>query len=1174
MGKDRSSEFRRFQESVNAPVIIEENIPQAQNAGIQPAPQGVGQSSLGFGQETEQTASTPIGGGDILPELASSIWKKTKEAVAQAYKDPTKEFLALGGSVISEFQALMTDLPNSINDAIQGGAIRARLKETQFTDQDLVAFGNGPNGEKLTIDEAKERKRDFLVNNALRNPVADAMSGYATRKLIGKYFDSRPDENGDPTGFDKFLGVGKEQVVGKSIGSVASMALGGWAGKAAKIPKLGQAFMFNMEFQGYMDDVKEQRGDAAMSDPTTLASGLIYATISSVMEQKMGLNPLEIGAGKVAKDAIRKGALQAAEEVTASALGSTVKGGFLRGAGRAVVNTGADALQEMSQQGASDLIKTTAEYFDAGSTDNPLKGVMTDPKKQREVLSKYAENAVGAFFGSGVFSTIRSASGEKEANNAAYDYIRNGVGDLRTLPQQVAGMFVPSELSGEGAKSISARADLVKKSAIEDSEVEIEKVKGLPIAEEEKAARITQLEETRDKAVANIDSIANLAINVPSRVGEAGSFQAFQILEKQKALKDLIKVDETQLSDPTLNNAVGQLNDSDIKAREELMGIYDKQLKEIGKDGATTIDKKEQALLRQVGLSEYAEPLLDKKDSKVEGIVNEGMLLNDETSFVAPNGKTFVKDNGQWVGLEKISEADSIDNVDPVTGVKTKEAIPAKYRVDTKFDATDKQDNIQAAYEASGSAKRVQGEVDAETRRVEQEELKKEQDAKAELDKQIKETNDELARIKKEKKEAQDAELKELRIESARLTNEAKRAGIKAKEKAALEREAKAKNDEAAAIESAEYKKDEREIKYEKLLQDLYNAQDLAVKKIDEVQSRINVNEEKLETQKARTEQVKNGKPKSGNTDKSTFGEALADREFKKFFDTLEPHIMYGLQVQDVPWETVSDISLDENDENGNRAMVEIPGFGWAFIPFELVDGNKVFKYFIAKGIDEYSEEDLLHFPFKGEVFAVIEGENVSINKRNPGVRVRVAKSSLAPDGKQTDKKSPDLTKREGILKGIKKAFESGSSGSDAVKEAVTLIYENYKNGLVALNIGDVAHIANKIADQGEVWSGELDARFIELFNLGMDLGSPKKEAAFAKLAKEMGMNVGKMVSDIALSTVIDKAQAVRDIVINQAFKDGLLTDVKIRELKNRQLNEKPTIVDGKDRGAEYTGRK
>ena len=1091
-----------------------------------------------------------IDGDSPFKNLTYNIYKDMMNKVnAQKVKTPQ------GGTTLSYGQETT---PTATNPGNVSASENQRAIEDSFVNMQMK---NRASAGDDTYSHGKDGKNYSMVGGALLD-----MSDY-----ISKQIDA-PEQ-----GYELFRGFGN--MASFAVGGMAKAGLSKLGMKTASkyAANMGTGIMIAAETDGYLDGVIKERGVAALGDPIVMSTALGVGVANAIIEKKFGFDPTNLAAKAAMKASIKEGAMDILEKgITRETLGTVGKT-----ASRIVGEAAGTAVSEGTQEVLQSLVGDVTKYgitslYGKGVVDNPLSDTDT-----RKLIHGYATDfAIGGMIG-GLMNGFQNAVDGKEDRNAAYDYIRNGNSSFN--PESAGGYvadkfrdfkdFFHNEDAGNSPADIRRRADKVKAAMANKVQGDWEIIQNnAGITDEQRIQQLDEAKQKYEQGAAAIDNLANLAINIPSRVGQDASFQAYQILEKKKALKELIKADAQLTGDEDIDNAALALNDSDIKAREELMGIYDKQLKEIGKDGATTIDKKEQALLRQVGLSEYAEPLLDKKDSKVEGIVNEGMLLNDETSFVAPNGKTFVKDNGQWVGLEKISEADSIDNVDPVTGVKTKEAIPAKYRVDTKFDATDKQDNIQAAYEASGSAKRVQNDAAAEADRINKEELKKEQDAKIELDKQIKETNDELARIKKEKKEAQDAELKELRIESARLTNEAKRAGIKAKEKAALEKEAKAKNDEAAAIESAEYKKDEREIKYEKLLQDLYNAQDLAVKKIDEVQSRINVNEEKLETQKAITEQVKNGKSKSGNTDKSTFGEALADREFKKFFDTLEPHIMYGLQAQDVPWETVSDISLDENDESGDRASVKIPGFGWANIPFELVGGDKVFKYFIAKGIDEYSEKDLLHFPFKGEVFAVTPEGEVSINRRNPGVRVRVANSSLTPDGKQTDKKSPDLTKREGILKGIKKAFESGSSGSDAVKEAVALIYENYKNGLVAFNIGDVAHIANKIADQGEVWSGELDARFIELFNLGMDLGSPKKEAAFAKLAKEMGMNVGKMVSDIALSTVIDKAQSVRDIVINQAFKDGLLTDVKIRELKNRQLNEKPAIVDGKDRGAEYTG--
>ena len=1091
-----------------------------------------------------------IDGDSPFKNLTYNIYKDMMNKVnAQKVKTPQ------GGTTLSYGQETT---PTATNPGNVSASENQRAIEDSFVNMQMK---NRASAGDDTYSHGKDGKNYSMVGGALLD-----MSDY-----ISKQIDA-PEQ-----GYELFRGFGN--MASFAVGGMAKAGLSKLGMKTASkyAANMGTGIMIAAETDGYLDGVIKERGVAALGDPIVMSTALGVGVANAIIEKKFGFDPTNLAAKAAMKASIKEGAMDILEKgITRETLGTVGKT-----ASRIVGEAAGTAVSEGTQEVLQSLVGDVTKYgitslYGKGVVDNPLSETDT-----RKLIHGYATDfAIGGMIG-GLMNGFQNAVDGKEDRNAAYDYIRNGNSSFN--PESAGGYvadkfrdfkdFFHNEDAGNSPADIRRRADKVKAAMANKVQGDWEIIQNnAGITDEQRIQQLDEAKQKYEQGAAAIDNLANLAINIPSRVGEDASFQAYQILEKKKALKELIKADTQLTGDEDIDNAALALNDSDIKAREELMGIYDKQLKEIGKDGATTIDKKEQALLRQVGLSEYAEPLLDKKDSKAEGIVNEGLLLNDETSFVAPNGKTFAKDNGQWVGLEKISEADSIDNVDPITGVKTKEAIPAKYRVDTKLDTTDKQDNIQAAYEASGSAKRVQNDAAAEADRINKEELKKEQDAKIELDKQIKDTNDELARIKKENNDAQNAELKELRIESARLTNEAKRAGIKAKEKASLEKEAKAKNDEAAAIESAEYKKDEREIKYEKLLQDLYNAQDLAVKKIDEVQSRINVNEEKLETQKARTEQVRNGKSKSGNADKSTFSEALADREFKKFFDTLEPHIMYGLQVQDVPWETVSDISLDENDESGDRASVKIPGFGWANIPFELVGGDKVFKYFIAKGIDEYSEKDLLHFPHKGEIFAVTPEGEVSINRRNPGVRIRVANSSLTPDGKQTDKKSPDLTKREGILKGIKKAFESGSSGSDAVKEAVTLIYENYKNGLVALNIGDVAHIANKIAEQGEVWSGELDARFIELFNLGMDLGSSKKEAAFAKLAKEMGMNVGKMVSDIALSTVIDKAQAVRDIVINQAFKDGLLTDVKIRELKNRQLNEKPTIVDRKDRGAEYTG--
>lgn len=1181
MAKKRKNDAELMRESLQGidygALNKSSSVPQAQNAGI---PDAMGQPQSGEPQLSAQgqgvAAISPTSG--FIENTLAEIWKQTKTAAKQAYDSPVSNIKALIPSIVGEFAKVGPELQNMSTDAFWGTVERAKILMDGGVDLSPSEIQKYNKDGVFDESEMKLKKRDDLVNKAL---IPHHDWKYMANENMLEDIASKPDAKGNPTGWDAKFGVSSKDVAGKSIGNVAALAMGGLLGRAAKLPMLADAFMYNMEFNGYLDDIKSKRGGATVSDPLTMLSAATYAKVATYMEKNMGLNPNEIGAGKTSRDAIRRGILDAAEDVTAESFGSSAAG--LNLAGRLVKNVfgegaakiasiplkyagnvGGDAAQEVLQQVSSDVIKSGQEYLSQGSTDNPMEGIFSDPLKRAAYASKLAENAVGAFFGSGVMSAVHMASGgERQANNAAYDYIRNGNGDLRSAGQQFIGQFVPSVLSSDGEKGITARADLVKKTAVNGANEAIKKIQESNLSDDQKVVETQKLEESRDKAISNIDGIANLAINVPSRVGESGSFQAFQILEKQKALKDLIKVDEAQLSDPTLNNAVGQLNDSDIKAREELMGIYDKQLKEIGKDGATTIDKKEQALLRQVGLSEYAEPLLDKKDSKVEGIVNEGLLLNDETSFVAPNGKTFVKDNGQWVGLEKISEADSIDNVDPVTGVKTKEAIPAKYRVDQKFDATDKQDNIQAAYEASGSAKRVQGEVDAETRRIEQEELKKEQDAKAELDKQIKETNDELVRIKKEKNDAQNAELKELRIESARLTNEAKRAGIKAKEKAALEKEAKAKNDEAAAIESAEYKKDEREIKYEKLLQDLYNAQDLAVKKIDEVQSRINVNEEKLETQRAKTEQVK----QKAEQDKDSKGnkiiqEAAKDKAFRAFFNKLEKHIIYPLFAQNVTWSEYREPSL-ESDQSGEFAFVEINGKSYS-LPYTIEGGERVYKYKLAKGIDKQSKEDVAHYEDEdGEIR--YNGPDGSIARhRQPGVRIRIANSSLI-DGEQQGTKSPDLAKRKRILVGIGKAFDSGS-GSPLVAEAITLLYNNFKKGLVSINAGDVAHLENMFVGQKEVWSGEIDAQILDMFDAGMDISS--REYEFKQLAKDSGLDeldADAMTAEIKelgyIDDNIEEAQLVRDIVFKYVFDAN---KGNIRVLKNRQLNEKSARVDGK----------
>ncbi len=1056
------------------------------------------------------------------------------------------------------------------------------------------------NPSQVSASENQRAIEDSYVNMMMKNRASAGDDTYSHGKngehyslvggaLLDLSSDISKSINSPEQGFELFRG----------FGNMASFAVGGMAkGALAKLgmktaskyaANMGTGIMIAAEADGYLDGVIKERGVSALGDPVVMSTALGVGVANAVIEKKFGFDPTNLAAKTAMKESVKKGAMEILERgVSAETLGQVGKT-----AGRIVGEAAGTAVSEGTQEVLQSLVGDVTKYgitsiYGKGVVDNPLSDTDT-----RKLIHGYATDfAIGGMIG-GLMSGFQSAVDGKEDRNAAYDYIRNGNSSFN--PESAGGYvadkfrdfkdFFHNEDAGNTPNDIRRRADKVKSAMKNKVEGDWEIIQNnAGITEEQRVQQLEGAKQKYEQGAAAIDNLANLAINIPSRVGEAASFQAYQILEKKKAVKELVKADTQLTGDEDIDNAALALNDSDIKAREELLSIYDTQLKEIGKDGATTINKKEQALLRQIGLSEYAEPILDKKDAKLEGVVNEGLLLNDETSFVAPNGKAFVKGNGQWVGLEKISEADSIDNVDPVTGVKSKEIIPAKYRVDQKLDTTDKQDSIQAAYEASGSAKRVKSDVDAQenARLAEESRLLKEtktaeDEEAARIAKEIKDNEAALTKAKKDRKEEQAAILSELKAEGVRLSNKLKEQSLDEKEKANIRKEQADNKKMQDAAAKAEVTKNESELKYETLLDNLYQKQDEGKKrleilneKIEKAKVDVKLAEEKVRTQEAKTEQVKNGK---SGAEKSTFEQALSDKEFKAFFDKLEPHIMYGLQVQDVPWESVSDISLDQNDESGDRANVKIPGFGWVNMPFDIVGGDRVFKYFIAKGIDEYSEKDLLHFPFKGEIIAVTPEGETSINKRQPGVRIRISNSSLDESGVQTGKKSPDLTKREGIVKGIKKAFEIGSSGSQAVKEAVSLIYENYKNGLVALNIGDVAHIANKIADQGEVWSGELDARFVDLFNLGMDLGSSKKEAAFAKLAKDMGMNVGNMVSDIAFSNEIDKAQAVRDIIIKQAFKDGLLTDVKIRELKNRQLNEKSTIVDGKDRGAEYTGR-
>ena len=543
MAKKRKNDAELMRESLQGidygALNKSSSVPQAQNAGI---PDAMGQPQSGEPQLSAQgqgvAAISPTSG--FIENTLAEIWKQTKTAAKQAYDSPVSNIKALIPSIVGEFAKVGPELQNMSTDAFWGTVERAKILMDGGVDLSPSEIQKYNKDGVFDESEMKLKKRDDLVNKAL---IPHHDWKYMANENMLEDIASKPDAKGNPTGWDAKFGVSSKDVAGKSIGNVAALAMGGLLGRAAKLPMLADAFMYNMEFNGYLDDIKSKRGGATVSDPLTMLSAATYAKVATYMEKNMGLNPNEIGAGKTSRDAIRRGILDAAEDVTAESFGSSAAG--LNLAGRLVKNVfgegaakiasiplkyagnvGGDAAQEVLQQVSSDVIKSGQEYLSQGSTDNPMEGIFSDPLKRAAYASKLAENAVGAFFGSGVMSAVHMASGgERQANNAAYDYIRNGNGDLRSAGQQFIGQFVPSVLSSDGEKGITARADLVKKTAVNGANEAIKKIQESNLSDDQKVVETQKLEESRDKAISNIDGIANLAINVPSRVGESGSFQ-------------------------------------------------------------------------------------------------------------------------------------------------------------------------------------------------------------------------------------------------------------------------------------------------------------------------------------------------------------------------------------------------------------------------------------------------------------------------------------------------------------------------------------------------------------------------------------------------------------------------------------------------------------------------